>query len=63
MENEEIKDTIIKEEFKDCNKCVHISIGTAGIEIILTSSNDEDTLEYIILESERLIDKYYKRRH
>jgi hypothetical protein len=61
MVNDEIKDTIIKEEIKECNKYVHISIGTAGIEVILTSSDEEDTLEYILLETERILDKYYKR--
>jgi len=46
----------------DINRCVHISCSSVGTEVLISSTHEEDSMEYLISEAERLADKYRNHR-
>ena len=50
------------ESDKEIRKAIHISVGTAGAEILISSNDPDDGLDDIIKQAEKLVDKYYHNR-
>jgi len=51
------------EEFsEELKKCVHISVGTGGAEILISSTDPKDDIQKLLNYARKLIDRYYTKR-